>query len=939
MAAIGPFYAHKETRLNLDPATPGSTVAITLPAHGATTWASRKAQKRSHVAEVPIAEDETAFRKNHLAISASIYHRQHHKSPRSFLWRVLEGGKVLSIRAVDVSRQTNAPDANLTLRLTFPSVITPGCIAFSDSREHDVLNVFVVTESRQLYALNLRPDYFRKPSSTEDNVRDWCKISVPSSFAIGHPHRLVALSADELLISSPNGELQKLTRKSADGKYNTSEEVAECLHSLGSEWDVAHYNDRSFRQNIRSWIPLHGSNTIRYDKGTIDLSTATSIASSYTIIDGMPYAFTVSLDHQLRVWNLQTRKVAYMGDILDQEPGSKETSKRVIDPSHSQLVKVYGEDEGALCVTYSPLGNGQFKFWSIQSAEDGNLAVTDLFPENTLEPQAPTSDLWTLADFSVVQDRTNTEGFTIWTLWKNNTTYRIQKLDFRSASPARVRDAWSQGWTAMAAETLRETPLPTVFQGDPSDGTDKWLEFILTPGRFTEATVETGLAIYEGGLGTKDLTRKSGTLAERMCSSIASTVSLGRASDRSMDFEQFRAATDAQWRRFYRLLIELDKQRGEAMSLVIDPQGEMPWVVLADGLTAVRDCSALEQIWHNPEMAPSGTEHVTALVIAAAALRESLPDQFHHSCNAAVLGELFEEPSLIDQARMRAFYDKCDFANHIGDEEYNQLLANLGGGFKDVTPQIYEDLLELMSASEDIDKRPHLLPLAEFGNKLIVKGVQEIIELHRNICLDQLVLLVLIEAEVNHTEDGIQFETGAVFRQLIMMLQRLELISWLAKTQISLPLARERSNSISEKSSSLTKKPIPSTETITVLEGVLRHLFGLDTRSDESMSSALTEVIIQICAPDSEYEAPPAVIQCFLLKYGRADLAIEFSRFAANDAFSTYVQGRACLASNDASTASMLFKKAAFGIGLSTLSQLNAAVLTISSKPRSRKTY
>jgi nuclear pore complex protein Nup160 len=347
----------------------------------------------------------------------------------------------------------------------------------------------------------------------------------------------------------------------------------------------------------------------------------------------------------------------------------------------------------------------------------------------------------------------------------------------------------------------------------------------------------------------------------------------------------------------------------------------------------------LEQIWHNPEMAPSGTGHVTALVIAAAALRESLPDQFHHSCNAAVLGELFEEPSLIDQARMRAFYDKCDFANHIGDEEYNQLLANLGGGFKDVTPQIYEDLLELMSASEDIDKRPHLLPLAEFGNKLIVKGVQEIIELHRNICLDQLVLLVLIEAEVNHTEDGIQFETGAVFRQLIMMLQRLELISWLAKTQISLHLARERSNSISEKSSSLTKKPIPSTETITVLEGVLRHLFGLDTRSDESMSSALTEVIIQICAPDSEYEAPPAVIQCFLLKYGRADLAIEFSRFAANDAFSTYVQGRACLASNDASTASMLFKKAAFGIGLSTLSQLNAAVLTISSKPRSRETY
>jgi nuclear pore complex protein Nup160 len=913
MAAMGPFYAYKETRLNLDPATQGSTVTIGLPAHGASTWTSRKARKRSHGAEIPIAEDESAFRKKHLATAASIYHRQHHTSPRSFLWRILEDGKVLAIRAVDVCRPTNVADANLTLRLTFPSTITPGCVAFADSKEHDILNLFVVTESRQLYTLSLRPDYFRKASSTDDNVRDWCKVSIPSSFTIGHPHRLVALSADELLVSSPNGELQKLARRPSDGKFPSSYTTG-CSHSSGSVWDVTHYNDRSFRQNIRSWIPLQGGNTIRYEKGNIDLSTATSIASPSTIIEEMPYAFTVSLDHQMRVWNLQTRKVAYMGDILNYEPGSSETPKRVIHPSHSQLIKVYGDDDSALCVTYSPLGNGQFKFWNVQPAEEGNLGVTDLFPDNTLEPQAPTSDLWTLADFSVVLSRTNINSFTIWTLWKNNTTYRVQRLEFQSASHARVRDAWRDGWVAMATETLGETPLPTVFHGDPLDGTDKWLEYILAPGRFARATIETSLTIYEGGLGTKDPTHKSGTLAERMCCSVASTASLGRNSERAMDFEQFRVATDMQWRRFYRLLIELDKQRGEALSLVIDPQGEMPWVILADGVTAVRDCSALEQIWHNPEVVPSGAQHVATLVTAAATLRDSLSDQFHYNCNAALLGELFDEPSLIDPVRMRSFYDKCDFANQIGDEEYNQLAANLGGSFKDVTPQVYEALLELMTASE-VAKRPHLLPLAEFGNKLIVKGVQEIIELHRNVCLDQLVLLVLIEAEINHGEEGIQFETAAIFRQLIIMLQRLELINWLAKTQISLQLPRERANSITEKSA-LAKKPTPSTETITVLEGVLRHLFGLDTRKDETMPSALTEVIIQICDPGSEYEVPPTVIQCFLLKNSRVDLAQEFSRFTYKDAFSTYIQGRACLSSNDTSAAAMLFKKAAFGIGM-----------------------
>jgi nuclear pore complex protein Nup160 len=209
-----------------------------------------------------------------------------------------------------------------------------------------------------------------------------------------------------------------------------------------------------------------------------------------------------------------------------------------------------------------------------------------------------------------------------------------------------------------------------------------------------------------------------------------------------------------------------------------------------------------------------------------------------------------------------------------------------------------------------------LLPLAEFGNKLIVKGVQETVELHRNVCLDQLVLLVLIEAEINHGEEGIQFETAAVFNQLLAMLKRLELINWLASSQISLPLARtERSNSITEKSSSVGKRLAPSVETVTVLEGVLRHLFGLDARRDESLCSALTEVITQICAPNSEYEAPTAVIQCFLLKHERPDLALEFSKFAGNDPFSTYTQGRAYLAANDAATAAMLFKKAAFGIG------------------------
>jgi nuclear pore complex protein Nup160 len=217
MLVMAPFNAYKEIRLNLDPATQGSTIPIRLPQHGA-SWPSRR-QKQSGISETPAAEDEGAFRQKNLATGASIYHRTHHKTPKSFLWRVLEGGKVLSIRVVDILKQTGAADFNLTLRLHFADPIKPGCVVFSDSKEHDVLSVFVLTEKNHLYTLSLRPEHFRKPSCTEDNVGDWCKSYLSGQFAFRKPFRLATLGADELLVSYQDGELTRLTRKSGgDGK-------------------------------------------------------------------------------------------------------------------------------------------------------------------------------------------------------------------------------------------------------------------------------------------------------------------------------------------------------------------------------------------------------------------------------------------------------------------------------------------------------------------------------------------------------------------------------------------------------------------------------------------------------------------------------------------------------------------------------------------------
>jgi nuclear pore complex protein Nup160 len=209
-----PLYGYKETRVDLEPLSQGSTVAIRLPSHGG---ASRTTQKRSHI--VKLSEDEEIFKQRHLSTASSVYHRAHHSSPRSILWRVLENSTVLSLQAVDISKDTakeeeHDPHTPVTLRLNFPNPILPSCIAFSDSRDRDTLSVFVLTENYHLYTLTLRPAHFHKNKSLEADIDTWCKTYLSSAFSFKHPHRLVALTADELLVSLIDGGLLKLTRKS-----------------------------------------------------------------------------------------------------------------------------------------------------------------------------------------------------------------------------------------------------------------------------------------------------------------------------------------------------------------------------------------------------------------------------------------------------------------------------------------------------------------------------------------------------------------------------------------------------------------------------------------------------------------------------------------------------------------------------------------------------
>lgn len=214
MAPRDVHYVYKETRLNLEPQSASSIVQLRVPS-AKTNSHSRSSSRITNGAS--ISDEEKAYRVKNLATASSIYRRKHHDSPRSFLWRVLND-TVLSIRAADVCKRQKEPDVSLILHLKFNSPLRTSCIAFADCAEHDAVTVFVVDHANVLHSITLRPDAFRK-RSVADNFSESCKSYSPPGFGFKYPHRLVAVSPDQLIVTMHDGGILRFDKnKSREGR-------------------------------------------------------------------------------------------------------------------------------------------------------------------------------------------------------------------------------------------------------------------------------------------------------------------------------------------------------------------------------------------------------------------------------------------------------------------------------------------------------------------------------------------------------------------------------------------------------------------------------------------------------------------------------------------------------------------------------------------------
>lgn len=679
-------------------------------------------------------------------------------------------------------------------------------------------------------------------------------------------------------------------------------------------WKETNFGAQSWTKGLTSLVPVpfrfQGGQTVKYGKVNMELSAATSAISDSLGVEDANFLFTVCLDHRLRIWNVRSGAILYTGDILGVDRNSQEMGKWVIDPSRDNLIRIVGRVEGKrTLVTYSPVSN-EFKFWRVEAKDDSSLFVHDIYPSDAFAPPEPSSaDVWTLADFGVAQP--TGAVYQLWTLWKNNLTYRVRRIEFQSSPLTSSQEQWRNSWSGVQMATFSQGA-ESANSGDPSDSTEKWLQVIFYPGRFSKATLEAALSMYERGLGGNETSKAGKGLAESICSVLGSTATLDRISMGVIDYEQFRSHSEVQWRRFHRLVMELDKQRGEALSLALDHNSGVAWVLCADLVAIMHSCSELEQIYHNREP-EEDVQNVAALISTGLDFVESFPDRILQQSYAALRLELFEEPARTDSERIQRFYDESGSWCAVTEDDAAQVVHSLGIDFRIVTPELYREVIELFETGEDAGGREDPHPLTEFGRKVVVKSVQETAALQWRVLVSQLLLLVYMEYEFEDDDDNAlhsRFDLGHVYRQIIEALRRLELVRWLVKTQISLPLLRsERSSG----SPSTTKRP-DGTQTVTAFEAFISHLIGVTDVDGEPLASSLTDVVTDVCAPNSGIELSPVLIQCSLLKKDRPDLALQLGPFCGQDSFSVYIQGRVLLSLNDHASAALNFKKAAVGM-------------------------
>lgn len=684
-------------------------------------------------------------------------------------------------------------------------------------------------------------------------------------------------------------------------------------------------------------MPWNKNPTIKYNDKNLDLNTSSAIAVS----PDETFVFVVGLNHTLKAWNLAGQQLVATKDLLGHEVGSDPA--RTLNPGDSNLIRIFSAeraDDNAsfYIVTFSPHEGGQFKFWAVRGGVTTDLSIEDMFPNAVLKPTDPDPTggvFWNIADFQV-KPTTNGRGMSLWLLWKNNSMHRIFSLHFDLDT---LDDDWQTNWMSAATELSTEHEPLAIEDWDSEDPSDKWTEYLFSPGRYSEEVLTTALlgyldaTNYQGNNTPQRLAGKS-LLKQQMMEVVSQTVILRESTDTGdeINYLKYKTDIDSRWRQIWRVAEDLNKLQKEVLSLNYDILAGSPWLAFTDGCSAVRECSSIELLLYNTaenlhqpnesfgaiadyrnfskELGPRPA-YVSNLIHLAMSLKRTLPPQFLELARTALNLEIFDDPSMSASERMDRFYELSQCESLIPDDLADEIAVRISQNLT-IEKQTTDVFLAAVAVL------PHRLPKSgsklmstAFGRSLIMREIQERVGITKEILVSLLLVTVFIEMEIQ--PENSEFEGKYVFTTLVDAIKEYEMIRWLlSRRQTITPEEQtDEPRSTPKKSIQLRQKK----HTVTLLEDLflskarpqpsvdVPQTYTITKQADEILAAVLKSVPLQV---------QTVAIQCDLLANGNLSTALDFLRFQPNNAWSTYVKGRLYLALADYATASVCFQKSSY---------------------------
>jgi nuclear pore complex protein Nup160 len=864
---------------------------------------------------------------------------------------------VLEVQSVDLVEDKGVKgDGLLTFRIALPSTVLPNGVACADPDEHDALEIFALTTTGEIYTFTLKRDLLSRENVPHDFDGKTCfRKYTSSSLAFRHPYRFVAISSLELLVSLSDGGLLRLQRQANDS---------------GSQWRETFFSEGGWSGTLRGLIPLKRHQTISY--GNVELEP-NAIAAMAKSPDGK-YIWTVSLDHMLRAWSTQTgRKVAQM-DILGEVPDEegKKQQKYLLGAEQGTLLQVVSlppsrherrvakTDEGQeyYLVLHSPKLH-QFKFYKVSTpavpTEGDAVDFEDIAAGQKLIPpidELMNTNIWHLEEF-YVHAGPDWQGTRIWLRARSGTLTQnfTMAFDFfdEEKESLDLEVPWQSGWSVVdrglqSVEAIRSL---CDFPGDLEDFTntastqsEKWLDFLFKPGRFSTASIEAALHIYRKGRGLPASTGGRGLnapelpLKERLLHAITSKIILRRQSGDQLDYEKYKNNVQEQWKTYFSLLSHLHGRRNETIGLCFDAAYDLAWTIGAGFVAPVREGDRLEHVVLNSHIVPdekmqSIEENVvnrifpeteqalqSAFLAVARKFYSGLSADFKQQFMNKVITEAISHDTgdaEHNKKRMSALYDESGLAAEVMDDDFDALeeAADVIGGLGNVTTDFLVGLLDLIGQAPD-GRRKVNNSLNRYGAKFVVAVAEETLERDRQCLLEILTLVVLMNGEFDPgTLDG-DFVTriDEFYDATFFRLKNNELLSWMIRNEVPESTRHRRSGSAEPQE--------PEVPVVTLFERIAYGDWEPKSKGNESFPELLTLWSKQWTFGArlfEQWDGTTGYVLATLLKEQFYDLASDFQRFLNPDESSSgwtkYLQGRWSIATGDYALASLKFQAAA----------------------------